>query len=333
MARYASRRTARFHPSRSRAFTLIELLVVIAVIALLVSILLPSLQAAREMARSAVCMTNLNGAGTALHMYTADSQAWLAGPNTSGLHLTRHGGTGKISDQKTAKTAPVQNMDWVSPTMGNSLGLSLHNIERLKGIFNAQLRCPSNQVEYNEQYDFGSSDRVDDLTYSSYSAALGFHVWPSVNPPSRSMGDITDSPVDYAVNLASNYRPQIDRIGNAQGKVYVMEGARYHNGKGSVSFNAALRQVQGGNFMLYGPATPLKGDPHYDILPGPELRDWQKKLAWRHDEHMNVVFFDNHTERLDLSDSLQTSKYFPSGTYVHQPDYTPDPDDRAGKLR
>ena len=71
--------------SRLPGFTLIELLVVIAIIALLVSILIPSLSAARELARRVPCLTNLRTMGTGVAMYAGQNQEVIPGVKLSRL--------------------------------------------------------------------------------------------------------------------------------------------------------------------------------------------------------------------------------------------------------
>jgi len=62
---------------KHRGFTLIELLVVIAIIALLVTILMPSLARARELARGAVCLVNARGIGQAVMLYAHEQDEYV----------------------------------------------------------------------------------------------------------------------------------------------------------------------------------------------------------------------------------------------------------------
>lgn len=103
---------------KRKGFTLIELLVVVAIIALLISILLPSLSRARELAKRAVCASNLRGIGQGCHIYSNDNtesfpqhyyqsnEQGASPPFTSGVqYLQRMGTTAQLSIK--TQTSPL----------------------------------------------------------------------------------------------------------------------------------------------------------------------------------------------------------------------------------
>ncbi len=67
----------RAEPPTTAAFTLIELLVVIAIIAILISIVMPAMGAARESGREAVCRANLNQFGQGFMLYANANDDFL----------------------------------------------------------------------------------------------------------------------------------------------------------------------------------------------------------------------------------------------------------------
>lgn len=80
---------------RARGFTLIELLVVIAIIGVLVALLLPAVQAAREAGRKTQCLNNLKQIGLALTQYHDTHQGFPPSKIYSGHCTASNGGKGQ----------------------------------------------------------------------------------------------------------------------------------------------------------------------------------------------------------------------------------------------
>jgi len=78
---------------RQVAFTLVELLVVIGIIAMLIGILLPTLNRARESARASKCLNNMRQITTATLMFATEHQGWM--PARAGGNVPYNPQTGK----------------------------------------------------------------------------------------------------------------------------------------------------------------------------------------------------------------------------------------------
>lgn len=149
--------------SNWRGFTLVELLVVIAIIGILVALLLPAIQAAREAARRTQCTNKLKQIGLAVLNYeSARKQLPLAyTPNYTGnifkgacpgIPTTGNGGNGKphhfiltfilpyLENQALFDRIDIETQDWNSPTL-SALKKTI-NKEEVKADI-ADFICPS----------------------------------------------------------------------------------------------------------------------------------------------------------------------------------------------
>lgn len=114
-------------------FTLIELLVVVAIIALLISILLPSLNKAREQARKAVCASQMHQMGLAFMMYVDDNFDYMP------MHSLGF------------EDRPLWSAVMRPYMVGGGDDLSIHGADRWDPVnFHPIFVCPSNKYRFTK---------------------------------------------------------------------------------------------------------------------------------------------------------------------------------------
>ncbi len=194
-----------------RGFTLIELLVVISIIGLLISMLVPAVQAAREAARRAQCQNNLKQIGIALHAYQAANRSFPLNWRND-LYSPEGEPPGTIARPFSAYTRMLPYLDQQTLHAAINFDIQKHP-DRMRPIAFAPNRtafetrlsvllCPSDTEEaptpfgcnYRGNYGIGPAP---DTTAQTFDSGNGFYTFLSILGP-QSFADGLSHTVAYS---------------------------------------------------------------------------------------------------------------------------------------
>ena len=126
-----------------RGFTLVEMLVVVAILAILIALLLPAVQMAREGVRRSACQNNLRQVGTALLNYEGAHRAFPQGAQ----HTAQFGVSWWVSVYPFIQgTSSLQDLDVTGPFAGWPL-LNAKNGKLVDRLLVPSLLCPSSSLD------------------------------------------------------------------------------------------------------------------------------------------------------------------------------------------
>lgn len=319
------------HRSVQRAFTLIELLVVIAIIALLISILLPAMGKARQVAQTIVCSSMLRSLAQAQLGYSLSNKEHYAAYMTSGADAMFYDGANIVFD--TTSGTPTSSMDWISPILGDSLGFSPNRARRTIEVFN-NLSCVGQRSKNNTVWA-GSAppdwsqfrDVQREFTYKgvSYLQPAGF-AYPSSASTAAVASYLprnasTSTPKAFQRGFASpattpaGFTPRIDRVGTQlSNKILAADGTRFWAEDLRVlDFDPDPDPRFYGSFTDPGPI--FNDSAAYSREASRSANGTNHKLSMRHNGTMNAGFFDGSVRNIKAIDAYTRVDYwYPSGS-------------------
>src|SRR5688572_902356 len=222
---------------RQTAFTLVELLVVIGIIALLISILLPTLGRARKAANTVKCAANIRSILQGMTIYASQNNGAIPGsPWTTARFAYGDPNTGVFSGFNDGNfPSVVQIFDWASP-IARVMGIKFEegNLPEQRGRRFVQMReypgfvCPEN--EFIAQLFPGGGITALQAPAGrmiSYNTAMGFLLTRQTPSSGSNAEGRTVARVDQ--NPPASYNVRVSKVGSASRKIYIADGARFSN--------------------------------------------------------------------------------------------------------